>query len=211
MVQGGFACLRGLPPKPAAAFKNLCFLTEVSGKGGSAAKVTSTEFSGLVRQYQNLVYTVCYQLVKNPQTAEDLAQDTFVAAFTHIDACPPEHYKAWLARIAANKAKDHLKSAWNRRVSAPGDENLPETPLHGSAPPGPEELAVSRDEAEAIRQMVLELKEPYLKAATLFFLEERSVEEIARVLGRPPKTVHTQLYRARLMLRRRIEERGRQL
>ena len=182
----------------------------LAGKGGKPAKVTNAEFSGLVRQYQNLVYTVCYQLVRDPQTAEDLAQDTFVAAFTHIDACPPEHYKAWLARIAANKAKDHLKSAWNRRVSAPGDENLPEIPLHGPAPPGPEELAVSKDEAGAIRQMVLELKEPYLKVATLFFLEERGVEEIARTLERPPKTVHTQLYRARLMLRRRIEERGMQ-
>lgn len=193
---------------PAASFKNLCSLTEVSGKGGSAAEVTSTEFTGLVRQYQNLVYTVCYQLVKNPQTAEDLAQDTFVAAFTHIDACPPEHYKAWLARIAANKAKDHLKSAWNRRVSAPGDENLPEIPRHGPAPPGPEELAVSADEADAIRGMVLGLKEPYLKVATLFFLEERGVDEIARALDRPPKTVHTQLYRARQLLRRQIEERG---
>lgn len=177
-------------------------------QGGKAANVTNAEFSGLVRQYQNLVYTVCFQLVKNPQTAEDLAQDTFLAAYTHIDACPPEHYKSWLARIAANKAKDHLKSAWNRRVSAPGDENLPEIPRHGPAPPGPEELAVSADEADAIRGMVLGLKEPYLKVATLFFLEERGVDEIARALDRPPKTVHTQLYRARQLLRRQIEERG---
>lgn len=173
-----------------------------------AATVTNAQFTDVVQQYQKLVYTVCYQLVQDPQTAEDLSQETFLAAYTHIDDCPQEYMKAWLARIAANKAKDHLKSAWNRKVNAPGDENLPEQPLHGAAPPGPEELAVSGAEADAIRQLVLELKEPYLKVATLFFLQERSVEEIARALERPPKTVHTQLYRARRLLQQKIKERG---
>ena len=66
--------------------------------------MTNAEFSKLVGQYQALVYTVCYQLVQDHQTAQDLAQETFLAAYTHMDACPPEHYKPWLARIAANKA-----------------------------------------------------------------------------------------------------------
>ena len=84
--------------------------------------MTNAQFATLVEQYQRLVYTVCYQLVQDHQLAEDLTQDTFVSAFTHMDSCPPEHYKPWLARIATNKARDHLKSAWARRVSAPGDD-----------------------------------------------------------------------------------------
>ena len=168
--------------------------------------MTNAQFSRVVQQYQRLVYTVCWQLVQDPHIAEDLAQETFLAAFSHIDSCPEEYLRPWLARIAANKAKDYLKSAWVRRVTAPGEDALPE---QSGGPPGPEELAVSADEAEAIRQMILHLKEPYLQAATLYFLQHRTVPEIARQLGRPPKTVHTQLYRARQMLQKQIEERRR--
>ena len=171
--------------------------------------MTNAQFAGLVEQYQRLVYTVCYQLVQDHQLAEDLTQDTFVSAFTHMDSCPPEHYKPWLARIATNKARDHLKSAWARRVSAPGDEGMPQAPPPGAAaPPGPEDLTVTRDEAEAIQAMVRSLKEPYLKVSVLYFLEERSVEEISRALRRPPKTVHTQLFRAKKMLQQKIRERS---
>ena len=171
--------------------------------------MTNAQFAGLVEQYQRLVYTVCYQLVQDHQLAEDLTQDTFVSAFTHMDSCPPEHYKPWLARIAANKARDHLKSAWARRVSAPGDDGMPQAPPPGAAaPPGPEDLTVTEDEAAAIRQMVRSLKEPYLEVSVMYFLEERSVEEISRALRRPPKTVHTQLFRAKKMLREQIRERS---
>ena len=171
--------------------------------------MTNAQFAGLVEQYQRLVYTVCYQLVQDPQLAEDLTQDTFVSAFTHMDSCPPEHYKPWLARIAANKARDHLKSAWARRVSAPGDDDMPQSPPPGAAaPPGPEDLTVTEDEAAAIRQMVRSLKEPYLQVSVMYFLEERSVEEISRALRRPPKTVHTQLFRAKKMLQQKIRERS---
>lgn len=171
--------------------------------------MTNAQFATLVEQYQRLVYTVCYQLVQDHQLAEDLAQDTFVSAFTHMDSCPPEHYKPWLARIAANKARDHLKSAWARRVSAPGDDGMPQSPPPGTAaPPGPEDLAVTEDEAAAIRQMVRSLREPYLQVSVMYFLEERSVEEISRALRRPPKTVHTQLFRAKKMLQQQIRERS---
>lgn len=169
--------------------------------------MTNAQFSALVEQYQKLVYTVCYQLVRDHQLAEDLTQDTFVAAFSHMDDCPPEHYKPWLARIATNKARDHLKSAWNRRVMIPGDESMPETAAVGAAPPGPEDLTVSETEAQAIRQMVKDLREPYYQVSVMYFLQERSVEEIARALRRPPKTVHTQLYRAKRLLQQQITER----
>ena len=171
--------------------------------------MTNAQFATLVEQYQRLVYTVCYQLVQDHQLAEDLTQDTFVSAFTHMDSCPPEHYKPWLARIAANKARDHLKSAWARRVGAPGDEGFPQSPPPGTAaPPGPEDLAVTEDEAAAIRAMVRSLREPYLQVSVMYFLEERSVEEISRALRRPPKTVHTQLFRAKKMLQQQIRERS---
>lgn len=89
-------------------------------------ELTNGEFTELMQQYQRLIYTVCLQFVHDPHTAEDLTQDTFLSAFSAIDRCEPQYYKAWLVRVAANKCKDHLKSSWVRRVEAPGDDALPE-------------------------------------------------------------------------------------
>lgn len=171
--------------------------------------MTNLQFSKIVRQYQALVYTVCYQLVQDHQLAEDLTQETFLAAYTHMDSCPPERYKPWLIRIASNKATDHLRSAWHRKVTAPGDEGLTLLPREGpSAAPSPEELTLSESGAQAIREMVQNLKEPYLSVSQLYFLEEKTVDEIALLLRRPKKTVNTQLYRAKLLLQQAIKERS---
>lgn len=96
------------------------------------------------------------------------------------------------------KAGERPRRRWHAPVAAPG----------AAAPPSPEDLTVTEDEAAAIRQMVRSLKEPYLQVSVMYFLEERSVEEISRALRRPPKTVHTQLFRAKKMLREQIRERS---
>ena len=86
--------------------------------------MTEQAFEAMVRQYEKLVYTVCCQLVHDHQLAEDLSQETFVSAYLHMESCPPGAEKPWLCRIAVNKAKDHLKSAYSRRMAvteAPGD------------------------------------------------------------------------------------------
>ena len=103
--------------------------------------MTTLEFSALVQKYQGLVYTVCHQLVPDEGDAQDLAQETFLAAWRAMDRCPPGYEKQWLARIASNKAKDHLRSAWVRRVNTPGDEVLA---LEGAPPPRPPGSAADR-------------------------------------------------------------------
>lgn len=170
--------------------------------------MTNQEFSQIVSRYQNLVYTVCYQLVQDHQLAEDLTQDTFLTAFTHMDSCPAQQYKPWLARIAANKATDYLRSAWHRRVSSTEDDSLTLGASQTAVTPGPEELVLAEHEAQAIRAMVNDLKEPYLLVSQLYFLQQKTVDEIARALRRPPKTVQTQLLRAKKILQQRIRERS---
>ncbi len=165
------------------------------------------EFSDLVRRYERFVYTICFQFVHSPETAQDLTQETFLSAYLHRDDCRADSYQPWLARIAANKAKDYLKSAYYRRVQASDTEEGP-LALAVDLTPLPEQQALSKEGAEMIRSAVLALKEPYYQVSVLFFLEEKSVEEIAKQLSRPPKTVHTQLYRARQMLQKAIKEGG---
>ena len=171
-------------------------------------RLNNEEFASLMRQYQRLVYTVCYQFVHDPHTAEDLTQDTFLSAWNAIDRCDPAYYKQWLVRVAANKCKDHLKSAWVRRVQAQQDDLLPE-PRGAPAPDtqNPEQALIARDEAAALREMIRTLREPYGSVAAMYLLDRRPVAEIARALGRPEKTVQNQVFRAKAILRQQILER----
>ena len=164
------------------------------------SSMTKEQFSQLVVRYERLVYTICFQLVRDTAAAEDLTQETFLSAYLHLADCPAGYERQWLARIAVNKAKDHLLSAYSRRTVLPGDEGIPP----GLAPPA-EEVVLERAGADDIRAAVAELKEPYRPVCRLCLLEEKSPEEAALALGRPVKTIHTQLSRGKRLLRERLE------
>lgn len=176
--------------------------------------LTNEQFTELMRQYQKLIYTVCVQFVHDPHTAEDLTQDTFLAAFSAIDRCDPQYYKQWLVRVAANKCKDHLKSAWVRRVESadapPPGSTDGEPHARGDPPdlaPGPEDALLARAGGEEVAGLIRGLREPYGRVAVGYFLEEKPVADLARELGRPPATVQSQLFRAKMLLRQQIQQR----
>ncbi len=153
--------------------------------------------------YEKLVFTVCYRLVGNYHDAQNLTQDTFIAAFNHIDEMDGSNIKGWLVRIASNKSKDLLKSAYYRRVSI--TEDMTELDILREEM-SPERILIEGETGEIIRQSIDNLPEPYHDVAVLFFLEEASVEAIATRLSRPKKTVQSQLYRAKLKLRDKLKE-----
>ncbi|MFA9381967.1 MAG: RNA polymerase sigma factor [Acetanaerobacterium sp.] len=151
----------------------------------------------MVVQYERLVFTVCYQLVRDYGEAQNLTQETFLSAYCHIDSCDEEKIKPWLARIAANKAKDFLKSAYHRHTV------LSDTPVGEEIASGersPDDIILTSEQETLIREKIHSLKEPYHKVSVMYLIEEKSLDEIAAALGRPKKTVQTQLYRAKLSL-----------
>ena len=164
---------------------------------------TNEMFSGLVEQYERLVYTVCFQLVRDAAAAEDLTQESFLSAYLHRDAIPAGYERQWLCRVASNKAKDYLQSAYQRHTLLPGEKGIPP----GQAPPA-EETALRRAAAEELRDLILHMREPYQPVCRLCLLEERTPEEAALALGRPVKTVHTQLLRGKKLLRQALERSG---
>ena len=168
-------------------------------------------FTALMRQYQSYVYTICYRFVLDAAQAEDLTQETFLAAYLHRERCVPGYEKPWLARIAVNKAKDQLRSGWNRKVqlSVADAKDTAEDPLlQLTGPPEeqPEEQSLRAERVGAVRQAVCALPPPYHDVAVLVFLQEKTPDEAARITNRPPKTVYTQLARAKKMLAERLKE-----
>lgn len=173
--------------------------------------MTNEDFQQLVGTYQKLVFTVCYQLVQDYQEAQNLTQETFLSAYQHIDRCQVAYLKPWLARIAANKAKDYLKSAYMRKVQL--SENIDvDIGSRQPAAHSPDDIFLEKEEIRQVTDLIYQLKEPYLKVSVLYFLQEKSTTEIAEQLNRPVKTVKTQLYRAKNILkdglRKSIQEEG---
>ena len=165
--------------------------------------MTNEKFQEMVEQYEKLVFTICYQLVRDYHEAQNLAQDAFVSAYAHIDTVTEDNLKAWLARIATNKAKDYLQSAYQRHTLLPGEDNIPP----GLSPPA-EETVLRRSAAAEIRDLILHMRQPYQPVCRLCLLEEKTPEEAALALGRPVKTIHTQLSRGKRMLREALERSG---
>lgn len=168
--------------------------------------MNAAQFEQFVTEYEKLVYTICWQLVRDRELALDLSQETFLSAWRSIERCPAGYEKQWLGRIAANKARDHLRSAWSRKVTLSDDGSTPGTDRPDTSP-DPEALFSSREGADELRQMVLSLREPYKTPCTLCLLQGKPPEKAARLCGRPPGTFSAQLSRGRKMLQKQILER----
>ena len=158
--------------------------------------MNALEFDRLVQKYQSLVYTICRQLVADGGYAQDLTQETFLSAWRSMDRCPAGYEKQWLARIASNKAKDYLRSAWARRVNTPGSE--------------PEAQVLEALGEEELTQRILALREPYKTPCRLMLLEQHTAAEAARLCGRPQKTVEAQVFRAKKMLAAQLSAAGKE-
>ena len=115
--------------------------------------------------------------------------------------------KQWLARIASNKAKDYLRSAWARRVNTPATMCLH---LRRTAGSEPEAQVLEALGEEELTQRILALREPYKTPCRLMLLEQHTAAEAARLCGRPQKTVEAQVFRAKKMLAAQLSAAGKE-
>lgn len=152
-----------------------------------------------MRRYQKLIWSICYQMVCDTQVAEDLTQETFLSAWLHGADCTEGCEKSWLARIAVNKAKDHLKSAYHKKVE-PTERQEKNCKAVCSA----EETFLEKEGAAGVATVICALPRPYAEVCRLFYLNEYTPNEIAVLLGKKIKTVRTQLYRSKKQLSQTI-------
>ena len=166
--------------------------------------MTREEIRLIITKYSSYVYGICLKFTKNPADAENLTQETFISAYTHPPLEDERLYKAYLGKIAVNKCKDHLKSAYMRRVRL--DSESKAISQKQSASGLPEKSLMEKESLRNIKHEILSLKEPYRMVAILYFLKEKSVSEISGILGRPPNTISTQLFRARNILKEKLSK-----
>jgi RNA polymerase sigma-70 factor (ECF subfamily) len=158
-------------------------------------------FESLVRKYQQTVYAVCRRLTGAHQSADDLAQETFIKAYFALatfDSRWP--FYPWLRKIAVNTSLNYLKSRKRERPLT--DEALAG---RGSNPQPARDLPQARlEQAEfeaRFRRAVDSLPEEQKSVFVLRFYEDLSYEEISRTLEVPQGTVMSRLNRARQKLK----------
>ena len=124
-----------------------------------------------------------------------------MSAYKNLSRFDGIYEKAWLSKIAVRKCLDFLKST-GRRTLPTEDTCFSRLPDKG---PSPEDACLARDANEHIRQLCSQLRSPYKEVAAAHFCDELTVTEIARREGKNPKTIQTQLFRAKAMLKQLLE------
>lgn len=168
-------------------------------------KVTTKEqFSQWVKEYQKLIFTICYSFTKNYFDAEDLTQDTFISFYNYLDKFKGENPKALLTTIAANKCKDYLKSPKHNTNELSEDElNSKEMSINSA-----EDNYIQKESAESVNELCEMLKEPYRTIAISYFCKNIKLSELSKETGQNLKTLQTQLYRAKKLLKILWKERS---
>ena len=171
-------------------------------------------FRELVRRYERPVFSLVFRLVRDRDTAEDLAQETFVKVLNNIERYRPEFkFSSWLFKIANNVAIDHLRKRSVDTVSLEGshwatstDEMQATSVRAVDTSQSPLEELESRELGGAIERAIATLRPEYRACILLRHVEDRSYEEIAATLDLPLGTVKTYIHRARHELRQALED-----
>jgi len=156
------------------------------------------DFSVLVERYQNFVYTIVFRMVKNKEQAEEIAQDTFVKAYTSLSKYRGEaKFSTWLYTIAYRKCLDAIKAS-KRTIRSETLEESNETKIQ--VVNDALSCLLDKERKEIISDSILKLPEDQAALITLFYFEEKSIKEIVEIMGLTIDNVKVKLYRSRKKL-----------
>lgn len=147
----------------------------------------------LINKYKDHVFAAAFSVCRNPEDSDDIVQDTFIAYHTgNTQFQSEQHIRAWLIRVAINKAKDITRSMWRKRRASLDDYI--------------ETLYFETPEAENLFEQIMKLPEKYRIVIFLFYNEDYKVKEIADILKISESNVKTRLSRGRSMLKDILKE-----
>lgn len=171
-----------------------------------------------IDQYADMLFRLSLLRLQNVQDAEDVVQEVF---YQYIKREEPfessEHEKAWMIRVTLNACKKLRRSAWNRHQVQNEDPLAGEIfslKAEGAVRQGEHDaledttltLVLRAEENRTLLQAVCKLPPRYRDVIHLFYYEELSIKEIAKITGRGSSTVTSWLTRGRELLRKLLKE-----
>ena len=157
-------------------------------------------WAALFQRYRLPLYVYVFELVRDEQTSLDLVQETFLNAFRHRGSLrDDEKFGSWLFGIAHQKCIQ----AWRRRDREAEFGEQVELPASDDTP---DELLIREEQEEEFMKLLEKLPVAQRSAILLHYVEEFSLEEIARITGANTGTVKSRLHYAKRALRKLLEE-----
>ncbi len=147
----------------------------------------------LIEKYRNNLYVMAFSVCKNTQDAEDVVQDTFIQYWAQKkEFVSEQHIRAWLIRVAINKAKNKVNTFF-RKNTLPLEDYM-------------QTLTFESEESSGLFEAVMGLPVKYRIVIHLFYYEDYSVNEIADILKLTQGNVKVRLSRGRMLLRNTLKE-----
>jgi RNA polymerase sigma factor (sigma-70 family) len=162
-------------------------------------------FNELVRLFEGRVYTLCYRMLGDAESAADAAQDAFLAAFRNLRSFRGGSFRSWMLRIATNTCYDMLRVRKRRpsvSLDIDADDESDSSPLQiADTAESPDDFAQRRELAAAIQQGLTELPDEQRIVLILSDIQGLAYEEIAQITNSNLGTVKSRLSRGRARLR----------
>lgn len=153
----------------------------------------------MVEKYKERVFGIALGILKKPDDAQDIAQDTFLKAYEKLDQYElKRRFPPWLYAIAANLCKNKLRrDRFTQPLKNPGR-------LLSQGKNDPEKEMARERRRKVVKRSLNGLPYKYRAPLILRYYTDLSYEEISRALAIPTGTVKTRLHRAKATLRREI-------
>jgi RNA polymerase sigma-70 factor (ECF subfamily) len=155
----------------------------------------------LFRRYQMPLYVYGYELLRDEQASLDVVQETFLAATRHLGSLrSDEKFGSWLFGIARQKCTQRWRQSCREEAAM---ESFANEPLETG--PGADEWLIRREQEAEFLKVLEQLPEPQREVLVLFFLEDFSIDEIARITRAQSGTVKSRLHYAKKAMRQLLE------
>lgn len=153
----------------------------------------TSAFKHFVESYQDMAITIAFRICGNMQDAEDVVQDSFVKAYKNLRSFRAESkFSTWLYRIVYNTAVTFTKSQmW---------ANTQVAPLENAIQVGTNSLEKQFEETEReeiVADIMAKMPRGDALLLTLYYMEDNSIKEIAKITGLNESNVKVKLFRAR--------------
>lgn len=154
-------------------------------------------FAELIERYQAPLRYFISRLSANPETAEDIFQDTWLTVIRRIHSLKKtEVFPTWLYRIARNKVYQRFR---RKKMLSELDENI-------AVPNDTENDVFSPEDAVKIHRCLTELRPEHKEVLMLRFLEQMSYQQISEVINCRLGTVKSRIHYAKLALKKEMEK-----
>lgn len=169
-------------------------------------------FGTIVRRHQEAVFGLVSRLIRRQSDVEDVAQEAFIRAFRALRTFRGDaQFGTWLYRITYNTCLDRREQQARRQereiqIGADDGNGDPIDSMPDVEAPLPDEVLEASDVRERLAAHLEALPTHFRAVLTLYYYEEKSYDEIARILDEPLNTVKVHIHRAKAHLKRALRE-----